>query len=149
MNEMFSEGSFCLHHQHHFDMLNKRAHGVLPKMPLRREKVNEVIAPHWMKRFPPSEFDESVVSCTPDNISQKLIDIESLFKKHAHVTDMRMIYDQLHELKGDLLTLGSDASMISTFGMINFILLDQHQLSPEAIFDKWNVIKDSIGVLDE
>ena len=137
---------------------NKRAHGFLPKAPIRREKVNEMLAPIWLKRFPPSEFGDSAgfdttgetisiaseeLACNPDDIAQKLIDIESLFKSNAHVTDMQIIYDQLHELKGDLLTLNYDASMISIFGMINLIFLGQ-QLSPEAIIDKWNVLRNRI-----
>ena len=137
----------CLH-------ATKRAHGFLPKAPIRREKLNEVIAPLWLKRFPLSDFGDSAVfnvsddtasfvsgelACTPDDIAQKLIDIDSLFKKNAHVTDIRIIYDQLHELKGDLLTLTRNASMISIFGMINLILLGQQ--SPEAILDKWQVLK--------
>ena len=40
---------------------NQRAHGFLPKAPIRREKVYETLAPLWMKRFPPSEFVDSGV----------------------------------------------------------------------------------------
>lgn len=140
-------------------IFNKRAHGFLPKAPIRREKVNETLAPLWMKRFPPSEFgdsaagfdisDETVsiasddVACTPYDIAQKLIDIESLFKKEAHFTDVRIIHDQLHELKGDLLTLNSGASMISILGMINLMLLG-HKQTPEVIVDKWRALRDRI-----
>ena len=41
-------------------VFNARAHGFLPKAPVRREKVMETMAPLWMKRFPPAEFGDSV-----------------------------------------------------------------------------------------
>ena len=142
------------------DVLLKRAHGFLPKTPIRRDKVNEIIAPFWLKRFPPLEFENAAVfntldestpidseelACSPDDITEKLMDIESLFEKNAHVADRRLIYDQLHELKGDLRTLTCDASMVSIFGMINLILSDQQ--SPDVILDKWHALRDNISKL--
>ena len=135
-------------------------HGFLPKAPIRREKVNETIAPIWMRRFPASDFVDSRVdisddsntvstsqtdelACTPYDIAQKLVDIESLFKKEVHISDIRLINDQLHELKGDLLTLGSDTSLISIIGMINLMLLGQKQ-SPDVIIKKWHALRDRI-----
>ena len=61
-----------------------------------------------------SQSDE--LACTPYDIAQKLVDIEGMFKAGLHITDMRQINDQLHELKGDLLTLTSDASYYFIFG---------------------------------
>ena len=137
-------------------------HGFLAKAPIRREKANEIIAPIWMERFPPNEFvdsagfdmaDEKSVSTaqtdemasTPYDIAQKLVDIDGLFKKNAHVTDLRLINDQLHELKGDLLTLNlaSDLKMIPVLGQINLMLLGNKQPS-EAIADKWHALRDRI-----
>lgn len=130
---------------------------------IRREKVNEIIAPIWMRRFPSAEFSDSTgfdtsdtasiatsiasdeIACTSYDIAQKLIDIESLIKKDAHITDIRIIHDQLHELKGDLLTthLSSNASMIPILGMINLMLLGHNQ-SPEDILEKWNSLRERI-----
>lgn len=139
-------------------LYNKRAHGFLPKAPIRREKVNETIAPIWMKRFGTfsdsagfESPDETVsvaseeLACTSFDIAQKLIDIDSLFKNEVHVTDMRMICDQLHELKGDLLSsaLNSDTSMISILGQINLLLLGRTQ-SPESVAEKWHALRDRI-----
>ena len=137
-------------------------HGFLAKAPIRREKANEMIAPIWMKRFPSNEFvdsagfdlaDEKSVSTsltdemasTPYDIAQKLVEIDGLFKKNVHVTDLRLINDQLHELKGDLLTLNlaSDLKMIPVLGQINLMLLGNNQ-PPEAIADKWHALRDRI-----
>ena len=123
--------------------------------------MNETIAPIWMRRFPASDFVDSAgvdisddsntvstsqtdeLACTPYDIAQKLVDIESLFKKELHISDIRPINDQLHELKGDLLTLGSDTSLISIIGMINLMLLGQKQ-SPDVIIKKWHALRDRI-----
>jgi len=114
-----------------------------------------------MRRFPASDFVDSAgidisddsntvstsqtdeLTCTPYDIAQKLVDIESLFKKEVHISDIRLINDQLHELKGDLLTLGSDTSLISIIGMINLMLLGQKQ-SPDVIIKKWRALRDRI-----
>ena len=138
---------------------NERAHAFLPKAPVRREKVLETIAPMWMKRFPASDFEDSAdfdmtdetvatsqtdeLACTPYDIAQKLVDIEGMFMAGLHVTDMRRINDQLHELKGDLLTLTSDASIISSLGMINLMLLRNEQ-PPEVALGKWHNLRDRI-----
>jgi len=90
-------------------IFKQRAHGFLPKAPIRREKVNETIAPLWLKRFPMSDFSDSVgsatdetvsiaseeLACTPFDIAEKLIDVESLFKKNIHFTDMQIIHEAL------------------------------------------------------
>ena len=86
-----------------------------------------------------SQSDE--LACTPYDIAQKLVDIEGMFKAGLHITDMRQINDQLHELKGDLLTLTSDASTISSLGMINLMLLRNEQ-PPEVALDKWHNLRD-------
>ena len=154
LDPLISFSNFKLYHQH----------GFLPKAPIRREKVNETIAPIWMRRFPASDFVDSTgidisddsntvstsqtdeLACTPYDIAQKLVDIESLFKKELHISDIRLINDQLHELKGDLLTLGSDTSLISIIGMINLMLLGQKQ-SPDVIIKKWHALRDRIYTL--
>jgi len=137
-----------------------RAHGFLPKAPIRREKVNDVLAPLWLKRFPLSEFGDSVrfdaddtmsvpsdseLACSPEDIAQKLMDIESLFQKDVHFTAWRTIHDQLHMLKGDLLTLNSGASMISVLGTINLMLLG-HSQDPGVKTEKWHNLRDRIHV---
>jgi len=139
-------------------MYCERAHGFLPKQPIRREKINEILAPIWLKRFPLSEFGDSVcfdadesmsavseveLACTPDDIAQKLIDIECLFQKDVHIASWRTIHDQLHMLKGDLLTLSSDPSLISVLGMINLILLGRSQ-DPGVMMEKWLNLRDRI-----
>ena len=92
-----------------------RAHGFLPKAPIKRDKVSETLAPMWFKRFPQAQFGETMaicfnslddktasgdVACTLFDITEKMDHIESLFENNVHVEDIRVIHDQMHELKG-------------------------------------------------
>jgi hypothetical protein len=136
---------------------NARAHGFLPKAPVKRDKVVETLAPMWLKRFPPSEFGMSVaggktsndatsivpddIACSPYEISQKLDDIEALFKKDVRVTDVHTIHDQMHELKGDILTLNGNISVTSIVGLINLILVAK---TPEMILEKWKALHERV-----
>jgi len=94
-------------------MYNTRAHGFLPKAPIKRDKINEVLAPLWRKRFPLTEFGETIeinfrnneplsqsgdIACNPNDIAQKVIDIDSLFGKNAHVTCSHFVHDELHKV---------------------------------------------------
>eukprot|EP00585_Thalassiosira_rotula_P014872 CAMPEP_0196167872 /NCGR_PEP_ID=MMETSP0911-20130528/2883_1 /TAXON_ID=49265 /ORGANISM="Thalassiosira rotula, Strain GSO102" /LENGTH=172 /DNA_ID=CAMNT_0041433801 /DNA_START=54 /DNA_END=572 /DNA_ORIENTATION=+ len=88
---------------------------------------------------------DSELACSPEDIAQKLMDIESLFQKDVHFTSWHTIHDQLHMLKGDLLTLNSDSSMISVLGMINLMLLG-HSQDPPVITEKWYNLRDRIHV---
>jgi hypothetical protein len=142
-------------------LYNFRAHGFLPKAPIRREKINETLAPLWYKRFPPSEFGLSLnpgttedampkisedVACSPNDIALKLKEIESLFENGAHNSDPRKIHDVLHELKGDLLTMsGFSASLIGILGQIN-LMLQASPHDPVSIMTKWQALCDRIQV---
>ena len=82
------------------EIYHERAHGFLPKAPIRKEKVKEVLAPLWLKRFPPSDFPDSIycdddslstsaslcseLACTTEDIAQKLLEIDELFRENIH-----------------------------------------------------------------
>jgi hypothetical protein len=117
--------------------------------------MNETLAPIWRERFPPADFGESIqitrsdeaasasddCACSPYDIEQKLIHIESLFEKKAHETDSHLIHDQMHELKGDLLTMNSNDFVTNVVGQINAIHATR---SSETLVDKWKTLRDDI-----
>ncbi|KAL7452366.1 hypothetical protein ACHAWC_004089, partial [Mediolabrus comicus] len=138
-----------------------RAHGFLPKAPIKRDKVLETLAPLWQGRFPPSEYGETIgfnsnddiltaavravdndIACTPYDIAQQIEYIESLFTDGKHVSDIRMIHEQMHGLKGDLLTLNSTVSVTFIIGHINLILVAQ---SPETMLERWKSVRDHVN----
>lgn len=143
-------------------LYNSRAHGFLPKAPIKKEKMSEILAPLWRERFPPGEFGESTdllsgnendaatsvhdIACTPYDIAHKLSDIDALFQRNAHVTEAHLIQDQLHELKGDLLTLNSTTSVHDAVGQINLIQATQ---APETLAERWRNLSKSINEIIE
>jgi len=136
-----------------------RAHGFLPKAPIKRDKVLETLAPLWHGRFPPSEFGETIgftskddvltaavavdndIACTPYDIAQQIEYIGTLFRDGKHISEIRLIHEQMHGLKGDLLTLNSTISVTSIIGHINLILVAQ---SPETTLERWNSVRDEM-----
>ena len=134
----------------------ERAHGFLPKAPIRRDNVHDTLMPLWVQRFPDGAFyaddDQSVASsahsdedlaCNPEDIAQKLDDIESMFQQDIHKTNRRAVNDQIQLLKGDLLTLNASASMMPILGMINLLLYSEHD-DPEQAQRQWYEIQRSI-----
>mmetsp|Transcript_206 Transcript_206/g.348 ORF Transcript_206/g.348 Transcript_206/m.348 type:complete len:1383 (+) Transcript_206:113-4261(+) len=137
-----------------------RAHGFLPKAPIKRDKVLETLAPLWVGRFPPSEFGETIgftskddiltaavavdndIACTPYDIAQQIEFIETLFRDGKHISEIRLIHEQMHGLKGDLLTLNSTVSVTSIIGHINLILVAQ---CPETTLERWNSVRDHMN----
>lgn len=136
---------------------SSRAHGFLPKAPIKRDKVHETLAPLWLSRFPPSVFGETIglrsinetaasneidVASSPDDIAQKLEHIESLFEDSVHTTNLPVILEQMHELKGDLLTLETSMSVMNVIANVNLILVTR---APDMLFERWQACKVQIS----
>lgn len=144
-------------------LYNTRAHGFLPKAPIKKGGVLEVLAPKWLNRFPPSEFeyasDESThlgkvvghsdVASSPLDIESKMIEIDQFFNNVESDSAIHQIKDSMHKLKGDLLTLNSSVGVTPMIGLINLILVAQ---SYETIAEKWlalrNQVKEALSSLE-
>lgn len=136
-------------------LYESRAHGFLAKAPIKKGDMMEILAPKWLNRFPPSEFAYSTestlshitadsqwdVASSPLDIEQKLNEIEHLFESEGSDATIHHIKDSMHELKGDLLTLNSNATVTPMIGLINLILAAQ---SHDTISDKWAVLRGQI-----
>ena len=135
----------------------ERAHGFLPKAPIRRGNVHETLMPLWVQRFPDEAVhanddqsvtssvhsDEGELASNPEDIAQKLDDIESMFHRDIHKTNWRAVSGQIQLLKGDMLTLDASASMVPILGMINLLLYSKHDDSEQAL-RQWHEIQISI-----
>ena len=112
-------------------LYKSRAHGFLPKAPIKQGGVLGVLAPKWIRRFPPSQFNHLTdvdnspkkagtanngIACSPMDIAQLLSDIDQLFTGDM-VANIHQIKDSMHELKGDLLTLNSRFSVTPIIGV--------------------------------
>lgn len=87
------------------------------------------------------------LACSAEDIAQKLHEIDAMFNDNLHVTDWRLIHDQLHMLKGDLLTMNTGARMISSLGMTNLMLRGHTmglKMDADAVLMKWQNLRDHI-----
>jgi hypothetical protein len=115
---------------------NSRAHGCIPKAPIKPAKVLEEIAPHWLLRFPPAlgvlkevrsksfplalDDDEGLEMNTIDleDFTSSISDMVS--SEEEALKNWKVITEKLHLLKGDLLTLSTNTyNMSSAVDMIN------------------------------
>lgn len=150
---------------------NSRAHGFLPKAPIKKANVLETLAPLWMARYPQEVGieDESMsrmsrksradsfsslessaslneaVASTPVEINQTVNEISELFSNgnilEDHILGQR-IWEKLHALKGDLLTLQVGSKVITAVGMINSFRDAQ---SNEDLVERWTLLRDQIS----
>jgi len=122
-----------------------RAHGFLPKAPIKRQRVLEMLAPAWEKRFPPGGWadedahTDSVEPCVPsleaepadsDEDLDLLVDMSELRGEVEELHVMcsadeellaerwQIIWERLHALKGDLKSLPSNGRAAAAVEMI-------------------------------
>ena len=141
---------------------NSRAHGFLPKAPIKKGNVLETLAPLWIARYPEptsvvdedlteASFEESVSDL--ESISDLLVsslneiihsvkEIDALFSKGSVVENWDKIWELLHVLKGDLLTLDVGSNVISAVGMINSF---RGLHSSEELAERWGLLRDIIS----
>lgn len=150
---------------------NARAHGFLPKAPIKKANILETLAPLWMSRYPLEVGDEDdslpsrmsrmsradsfsslessasindAVASTPVEIIQMVKEISDLFSKGRIMEDQVLrqnIWEKLHALKGDLLTLQVGSKVITAVGMINSFRDAQ---SNEDLIERWTLLREQI-----
>lgn len=144
-----------------------RAHGFLPKAPLKKENVLETLAHLWIARYPLSRngIDEDSTSQSRgrmesfssldtessslnDAVASKPVDIlvavnemSTLFSKERVLEDWAMVKDKLHALKGDLLTLHDSSKAIAAVGIINSL---RDFSSREELIERWQVLREQV-----
>jgi hypothetical protein len=126
---------------------NSRAHGFLPKAPIQKQRVLEMLAPAWEKRFPPggwADEDAHVTSSVPTLVDDTGTDSEeddlelqiNMAELRAEVEELDaicsadddtlaekwpLIWERLHALKGDLKSLpdnGRAAAAVETISSL-------------------------------
>ena len=145
---------------------NSRAHGFLPKAPIKKGNVLEALAPLWIARYPMQITDDDSQSqtsrrsradsdstiesfasindfivSTPLEIMQTVKEIDTLFAKGTAMDQWDIIWEKLHVLKGDLLTLLVGAKVISAVGMINSF---RELRSNDDLKERWNILREHI-----
>lgn len=118
-------------------LYRSRAHGYMPKVPLRGLSVRETVFPLWKERFPnlgenladsgrmsriaSIENLRDLTLISPAEILASLEQIDSLCvrKNDSSVGDRwPVLWDKLHQLKGDLLSVNIDDKFATTTNLI-------------------------------
>ncbi|KAL3809400.1 hypothetical protein ACHAXA_004581 [Cyclostephanos tholiformis] len=146
---------------------NSRAHGFIPKAPIKKGNVLEALAPLWIARYPletvidddsqscfsrvDSETDSldssiasrnDLITSTPLEIMNTVNEINALISMGSMVENWMTIWEKLHVLKGDLLTLQVGSQVISAVGMINSFRTIH---SNEDREERWTLLREHIS----
>ena len=142
---------------------NSRAHGFLPKAPIQRQRVLEMLAPAWEKRFPPggwadedtrveSSRQEPLLEAEPINVEDDedlLVDMVELRAQVEELDAMclldeellaerwAVIWERLHALKGDLKSLPSNGRAAAAIELITSL---RGTSLPANLKSKWATI---------
>lgn len=150
-----------------------RAHGFLPKVPLKKENVLETLSHLWNTRYPlrrsgPDEDSTSlslsasrartesfssiesedtsheIIASTPIDILMAVKEMNKLLQNVDVRDDWGVIKDKLHALKGDLLTLHDSSKAIAAVGVINSL---RDFNSHEEFLERWHMLRDQVMAL--
>jgi hypothetical protein len=129
---------------------NSRAHGYVPKTPIKKETVLDLVVPAWKNRFLDVEREPDPVVVEVDEAEITLKDLESIISeittRYADL-DREMlekkwviIWEKVHALKGDLQTLP-----LKSDNFLNALQLINSLRGPEPPKDfrrTWYVIRE-------
>ena len=141
---------------------NSRAHGFLPKTPITKYSILDLIAPLWKKRFPCTSLgkfgkedgddDESTNSqesyednfVTLNGIIETVEEIDSMINdmildSGAQFTESwPVVWEKLHYLKGDLQTMSDRGDVKTAVSMINSMRGAQR---PDLFLKRWGRVR--------
>ncbi len=142
------------------EVYTSRAHGFLPKSPIKPSRTLEELAPLWLNRFSSSTTIKHVKSqhLSP-NLSNESKEVgttsrdllESVTKIHSIIaneqnrssSDWAIIWEKLHSLKGDLLTLPNKNKRDFSLEIETINSMKGSTLPPD-LAEKWEHINKKI-----
>lgn len=140
----------------HAKQVDARAHGYLSKCPVRLDNVVETIAPIWLERFPqlqstqkPTRGSEERLNPNTDSDTDTLVSLQDLMGTIGKINNLSggkgeelqknwpSIWEMLHSMKGDLLTMMSNEEISTAIQIINSI---RGPMAPDNFVQKWQRI---------
>lgn len=147
-------------------LYNSRAHGYMPKVPLRGISVRETVLPLWEKRFPPEREedtgDDSESECrgfariasienlrdltliSPIELLAELEQIDSLCV-HDQLDNAQdrwpALKDKLHQLRGDLKSVNNNNNFSATIRLVEALTGDNY---PPNFMSMWLRIRSDV-----
>ena len=135
-------------------LYKSRAHGFLPKAPIQRDRVLELIEPWWAERFPSDSlacgtlidednYDEGL-HVSSEDLLKTLEVIDALCANVDEVTlaaRWPAIREKMHALKGDLKTMKTNARVTTVLKAMEKL---KGQTLPDELLERWKLIRSLI-----
>jgi hypothetical protein len=100
----------------------ERTHGCFPKAPMQRERVREILAPLWTKRFPATHLhcrsDSETSIDLQEDFAESLRRVDGLINDGSGTDSWSAIWCVLHQLKGDLMILEPSSNLNGVTSLI-------------------------------
>jgi len=135
---------------------NSRAHGYLSKCPVKLDNVVETLAPIWLERFPISQSTQNPTRGSKerpnphtDSDTDTFVSLQDLMGTIGKINNLSggkgeelqknwpSIWEMLHSMKGDLLTMMSNEEISTAIQIINSI---RGPMAPDHFLQKWQRI---------
>lgn len=139
-----------------------RAHGYMPKAPLQGSSVRETVSPLWNERFPPEKGESQrtetssmsriaslenlrdLTLISPVELLAELEQIDSICVRNREddtQDQWPIIWDKLHQLKGDLKTMNLDNKFNRTINLIEQL---RAETRPADFMTTWLRIRSDV-----
>lgn len=134
-------------------LYKSRAHGFLPKAPIQKDRVLELIQPCWTERFPsdslacgPSveeEDDHESFHVSSADLMKSAEMVDALLSGDEASLEARWpaIREKIHRLKGDLKTMKSNARITTILEALEKL---RGQTLPDELIERWKLIRSLI-----
>lgn len=143
---------------HDHAVYNSRAHGCLPKKPLKQDGLMDLLAPLWEKRYSRhtlgDDIDTNGSVCSRSSIAESdtLVNISDLMDTINHIDALianadaleekwEQIWEKLFTLKGDILSI--EDTRVSSSAVATITEMRGPSL-PESFLEKWQVLRTVI-----
>jgi hypothetical protein len=139
---------------------NSRAHGFLPKAPIKKDSLREVLVPMLLNRFPPFRTykkspgiraaNEEMGAETVVTMMDLLpcindIDTYGSLQENELGEKWNIIWEKLHALKGDLLIMPTQTRIGDAIKMISSL---RGPLPPDNFQEHWQNIRSALLMVD-
>lgn len=133
-------------------LYKSRAHGFLPKAPLQKDRILELIQPWWLERFPSDtltcgpliEEDDPEgfhVSSADLMKSVEVVDALLLGDEASLAARWPAIREKIHALKGDIKTMKRNARVTTILEALEKL---RGNALPDELVERWRLIRSLI-----
>jgi hypothetical protein len=133
-------------------LYKSRAHGFLPKAPLQKDRILELIQPWWLERFPSDTLTRGplIEEDDPEGFhvssadlmkSVEVVDALLLGDEASLAARWPAIREKIHALKGDIKTMKRNARVTTILEALEKL---RGNALPDELVERWRLIRSLI-----